>query len=134
MGQKISVILADDHPQVLEAIRRLLEGVAESFLMVTDESSLCLAMEKIHPDIVVADLSLPVSAGKNVARLLRERYPESKVIILSVHDEKSVMMNVMAEEAKGFVLKRRAGVDLIPAIQEILLGHKYISQDLIEAS
>jgi two-component system response regulator DegU len=91
-------------------------------------------MEKLRPDVVVADLSLPVSAGRNVARLLHERYPESKLIILSVHDEKSVMLDMMAEKARGFVLKRRAAVDLIPAIHEILEGHLYVSQDLKEAS
>jgi DNA-binding NarL/FixJ family response regulator len=134
IGQKICVVLADDHPQVLGGIRRLLEGVAETILMVTDESSLCRAVEKFHPDVVIADLSLPVSTERNVARLLRERYPESRLIILSVHDEKAVMREMMAEQARGFVLKRRVVVDLIPAIHEILKGHVYVSQDLKEAS
>ncbi len=58
----------------------------------------------------------------------------TKVIILSVHDEKSVLDDVMAAGVEGFVLKRRAVIDLIPAIREVLQGHKYISPDVDKGS
>ena len=123
------VILADTHPNVLGGIRRLLEAEVESVLMVTDEISLRHALEHINPDVLVADLSLPVSTKTNIARELKKNYPRIKIIILSIHDDSSVFEEVMASGVEGFVLKRRAAIDLIPAIREVLRGNKYISPD-----
>ena len=124
------VILADTHPNVLGGIRRLLEAEVETVLMVTDEVSLVHALAHINPDVVVADLSLPVSTKTNIARELKKNYPQIKIIILSIHDDRSVFEEVMASGIEGFVLKRRAAIDLIPAIREVLRGHKYISPDV----
>ena len=129
MGQG-RVILADKHTNVLGGIRRLLEAEVEAVLMVADEISLRHALEHFNPDVVVADLSLPVSTKSNIARELKENFPKLKVIILSIHDEKSVVDDVMASGIEGFVLKRRAVIDLIPAIHEVCQGQKYISPDV----
>jgi DNA-binding NarL/FixJ family response regulator len=123
------VILADTHPNVLGGIRRLLEAEVETVLMVTDEISLRHALEHINPDVLVADLSLPVSTKTNIARELKKNYPQIKIIILSIHDERSVIEDMVASGIEGFVLKHRAAIDLIPAIREVLRGNKYISPD-----
>ena len=133
MGQG-RIILADKHSNVLGGIRRLLESEVETVLMVTDEISLRHALEQHNPDIVVADLSLPVSTKTNIARELKNDFPKIKVIILSNYDDKSVVDDVMASGIEGFVLKRRAVVDLIPALREVLRGLKYISPDANRAS
>ena len=124
------VILADEHSNMLGGIRRLLEDEVETVLMVADENSLFDALEKFKPDVVVADLSLPVSKETNIAWVLKKKFPGINVIILSVHDEKSVVGDVMAAGVEGFVLKRRAVIDLIPAIRQVLQGRKYISPDV----
>ena len=98
--------------------------------MVSDEISLQHALEHFNPDVVVADLSLPVSKQTHVAWVLKKNFPHVKVIILSVHDEKSVLDDVMAAGVEGFVLKHRAVIDLIPAIRRVLQGCKYISPDV----
>ena len=124
------IVLADKHPDMLGGIRRLLEDEVETVLMVADESSLCDALEKFKPDVVVADLSLPASTGANISWLLKKNFPKIKVIILSTHDERLVVDDVMAAGVEGFVLKRRAVIDLIPAIREVLRGKKYVSPDV----
>ena len=124
------VILADKHSNMLGGIRRLLEDEVETVLMVTDEVSLNHALENFNPDVVVADLSLPISTKTNIAWVLKKNFPKIKVIILSVHDEKSVLDDVMAAGVEGFVLKHRAVIDLIPAIRGVLQGCKYISPDV----
>jgi DNA-binding NarL/FixJ family response regulator len=128
------LILADKHSNMLAGIRRLLEDEVETVLMVTDEISLNHALQYHNPDIVVADLSLPTSTGSNIAWALKEKFPQIKVIILSVHDEKPVVDDVMAAGVEGFVLKPRAVIDLIPAIRGVLRGCKYISPDIGEVS
>jgi len=124
------VILVAKHPNMLAGIRRLLEDEAETVLMVTDEISLNHALETFNPDVVVADLSLPTSTETNIAWSLKKNFPRIKVIILSVHEEKSALDDVMAAGVEGFVLKTRAVIDLIPAIRGVLQGCKYISPDM----
>jgi two-component system response regulator DegU len=86
---------------------------------VADEASLMQAVETALPDLVIADLSFPVSGGTNVARLLKQWHPDIKVIILSVHEDPAAVNEVAAAGAEAFVLKRRAVVDLIPAIRKV---------------
>ena len=128
------VILADKHSNMLGGIRRLLEDEVETVLMVADEVSLNHALEHFNPDVVVADLSLPISTKTNIAWVLKANFPKIRVIILSVHDEKSVLDDVMAAGVEGFVLKHRAVIDLIPAIRGVMQGCKYISPDVNGAS
>jgi len=128
------IILADQHPPMLGGIRRLLEDEVETVLMVADEISLCHALENFSPDVVVVDLSLPTSTKTNIAWVLKKKFPKIKVIILSAHDEKSVIDEVMAAGIEGFVFTPRAVIDLIPAIRGVLQGCKYISADVNGAS
>jgi DNA-binding NarL/FixJ family response regulator len=124
------VIVADSHPTMLAGIRRLLEPVVEAVLMVSDEASLMVALEQFNPDLVIADLSLPIRGETNVARLLKKRYPETRAIILSVHDEPAAVDECLAAGAKGFVLKRTAVNDLIPAVEAVLRGDSYVSSSI----
>ena len=128
------VVLADKNTNVLGGIRRLLEAEVETVLMVAEETSLKYALAHFNPDLVVADLSLPISSKSDIAKELKKNFPQIKVIILSIHDDKSVLDDVLASGIEGFVLKRRAVIDLIPAIRKVLQGQKYISPDVNDAS
>ncbi len=125
------IVLADTHSNMLAGIRRLLEDEVETVLMVTDEISLNHALAYHNPDVVVADLSLPTATGTNIAWMLKKNFPDIKVIILSAHEEKSVLDDVMAAGVEGYVLKPQAVIDLIPAIRGVLRGCNYISPDLM---
>jgi DNA-binding NarL/FixJ family response regulator len=98
-----------------------------AMFMVADEHSLIEAIAGTQFDLVIADLSFPVSSGKNIVRLLQGLKPELKSIILSVYDEQSVVNECLAAGAKGFVLKRTAANDLLPAVEAVLKGGTYIS-------
>ena len=121
------VLLADRHQSMLEGIRNLLETVFDVVIMVADEKSLLDSLEKSRPDLVVVDLSLAITEEVNVARRIRKRDPDMKVIILSVHDEQTAVDACLSAGAAGFVLKRTAANDLIPAIWEVLKGRTYVS-------
>ena len=125
-----SVILADRHQGMLEGIRGLLEAMFKTVVMVADKASLFEIANKINPDLVVADLSLPISSEINIARQLKDKYPELKIIILSVHDEETVIDEVMASGVSGFVLKRSVGTDLISSVEAVLGGKTFVSPSL----
>ena len=121
------VLLADIHQNMLVGVRTLLENMFEKVFMVADEESLLDAAEKIKPDLIIADLSLPVTIEINIARRLHKTFPEIKLIILSIHDESTAINECMEAGAQGFVLKRTAVNDLIPAIEAVLQDDSYIS-------
>ena len=124
------VLLADRHQNMLEGIRNMLETVFDVVVMVADEKSLLDSLEKVSPDLVVVDLSLPITEEVNVPRRIKKLSPEIKIIILSVHDEQIVVDDCLTAGATGFVLKRTAANDLIPAVREVLKGRTYVSPSL----
>jgi DNA-binding NarL/FixJ family response regulator len=116
------VILADNHQNMLEGVRNLLEGLFETVFMVADEASLMEAAEKLGPDLIVADLSLPVTKELNIVRRIKTAFPQIKLIILSIHDEQAAFGECIEAGASGIVLKRRAVDDLVPAVKAVLRG------------
>ncbi len=123
----IRVLLADSHQNMLESIRSLLETVFEVVVMVADQKSLLDSLDRISPDLVVVDLSLPNTQETNIVRRIKSHKPELKIIILSVHDEQSAVDDCLDAGALGFVLKRTATNDLIPAVWDVLKGRTYVS-------
>jgi DNA-binding NarL/FixJ family response regulator len=121
------VLLADSHSGMREALRRLLAGRFAATVMVADEPSLLEAVTRMEPELVVVDLSLPVSGGVNVVRSLFSRHPGLRVIALSIHDEQPAISQVLDAGAAGFVLKRTAAVDLPEAVDAVLRGTTYVS-------
>jgi two-component system secretion response regulator SsrB len=90
--------------------------------MVADEASLIDGADRIQPDVAVVDLSLAGGAGLGWLPALRQRCPELKVIVLSVHDEQSVRRAAMEAGADAFVLKRAIATDLLSAINAVRGG------------
>jgi DNA-binding NarL/FixJ family response regulator len=124
------VLLADSHLNMVTGVYCLLETIFESVLMVSDERSLLEAVSAFHPDLVIADLSLPSPSegvGMNLARRLKRYYPELRLIVLSIHDDPVVVAEIRSAGAVGFVLKRSVGADLLPAVREVLAGGTYVS-------
>jgi DNA-binding NarL/FixJ family response regulator len=112
---------------MLGGVHSLLADLFETVLMVADERSLLEAVSTLPPDLVVVDLSLPGEGEANIARRLLEQHPGLRLIVLSVHDEPTVAAQVREGGAAGFVLKRAAATDLVPAVQEVLRGGTYVS-------
>jgi DNA-binding NarL/FixJ family response regulator len=128
------VILADNHQNMLAGERVLLESMFETVFMVADEASLIEAAEKLKPDLIVADLSLPVAHEINIARRLKKAFPGIKLIILSVHDEGAAVGECLVAGASGFVLKRTAVNDLVHAIETVMKGDIYMSPSVVQTS
>jgi DNA-binding NarL/FixJ family response regulator len=124
------VLLADHHPNMLEAIRGLLEGRFATIVMVADGTSLLEAVERLEPDLVVVDMSLPVAGGSNILRTLFHRFPGLRVIVLSVHDEEAALAQALGAGAAGFVLKRTAAVEFTAAVDAVLRGETFVSAAL----
>ncbi|MFN7986621.1 MAG: response regulator transcription factor [Thermoanaerobaculia bacterium] len=116
------VLLADRHHGLAEGVRGLLETAFGSVVMVADETSMLEAAGRLSPDVAIVDLSLAQAGSLNWLRALRERCPDLKVIVLSVHDEPTVRRAALDAGADAFVLKRSIVTDLMPAVDLVRGG------------
>jgi DNA-binding NarL/FixJ family response regulator len=121
------VLLADSHLGILGGVHSLLDALFETVVMVADERSLVDAVTTFNPDLVVVDLSLPREGETNIARFLMGHHPGLRLIVLSIYDEQTVVGPMLSAGVAGFVLKRAAATELIPAIKQVLGGQVYVS-------
>jgi DNA-binding NarL/FixJ family response regulator len=125
---KLRVFLADDHPVVLAGIKALL--TADPDLEVVGEArdgltALRMAVD-LKPDVVVLDLSMPAMNGVDVSQRLRVECPGCKVLVLTVHEDRSYVRKLLEVGAVGYVLKRSASEDLLRAIHAVAAGGIYL--------
>ena len=120
------VVLADRHHGLTEGIRGLLETSFDAVVMVADEISLAESAERLRPAVVVADLALASGESFGWLRRLLVRCPQSRVIVLSTHDEQTVVRAALAAGAAGFVLKREIASQLLDAVTAVLAGKNYV--------
>jgi DNA-binding NarL/FixJ family response regulator len=123
----VRILLADDHPHVLEKVTQLLEPGYDVVGTVSDGQSLVNAVGRLKPDVLVIDIVMPILNGIEAAKQLKEDGCESKVIFLTVHADSDYVRACLATGAFGYVVKARMTTDLPHAIQEALAGRIFIS-------
>ena len=125
---RASVLLADDHAIVVDGLRSLLEGGAFDVVgTVADGRALLEAARELQPDVIIADISMPVLGGLEATRLLAKDGVKAKVIILTMHAESHLATEALRAGASGYVLKQSAGNELIAAIGDVLRGDVYVT-------
>ena len=128
------VLLADRHHGLSEGVRGLLETTFDKVFMVADKGSLMEGAERLRPQVIVVDLSFAGGDAAGLLRGLRERAPAAKLLVLSLHDEPTVTSTILAGGADGVVLTRSIATDLLPAVDAILAGRRYVSRLVAQSS
>jgi DNA-binding NarL/FixJ family response regulator len=126
--ETVRVLLADDHPIVREGIRSLLNaqpGIRVVAEAADGESALRRARE-CTPDVAVLDLSMPVLGGVETAERMRRELPDTRVLILTVHEDGGYAERVLESGATGYVVKRAAADDLVHAVRTVASGGIYL--------
>ncbi len=124
---KARVLLADDHRIVIEGLKKLLEPEYDVVGAVEDGRALIAAVDKLQPDVVVADISMPHLNGIEAVRQIKEKNPQIRVVILTMHHDVQYAARAFEAGASGFVLKVSAPSELITAIGEVLKGKTYVT-------
>jgi DNA-binding NarL/FixJ family response regulator len=121
------VLLADDHPMMLEGLKKLLEPSCDVVGRVTDGRALLAAVERLRPDLVVTDISMPNLDGLEATRQLRAAHPEVRVLILSIHTEHSWVNAAFEAGASGYLTKTSAPEEIERAVRDVLEGQLFVS-------
>jgi DNA-binding NarL/FixJ family response regulator len=121
------VLLADDHTMLLEAFRRLLEPEFEVVGTVADGRALLAATRTLKPDVIVADVAMPLLNGLEAARQLLGTSPHPKLIFLTMNPDPDMAAEALRIGASGYLLKTSAASELTKAIRNALRGMKYVT-------
>ena len=125
--RKIRVLLADDHKIVLEGLKSLLEPEFDLVGTVEDGSALVKEAERLHPDVIVVDISMPLLNGIEAVRQIKKTNDQIKVIFLTMHPEVAYAAKAFEAGASGYVLKRSASRELITAINDAMKERTYVT-------
>lgn len=124
---KPRILLADDHALVLEGFRRILEGPYDLVGTVGDGRALLEAAQRLQPDIVILDVSMPMLNGIDAAAQLKTICPKAKIIVVTMHADTDYVRSAFEAGASAYVLKRSAVDELEQAIRAVMAGHSYIT-------
>ena len=125
--RKVRILLADDQPMIYGAVASLLKPTYKIVGCVGDGQTLIQAATRLKPDVIVADISMPVLNGIEAVKILRNSGSTSRIIFLTIHQDLDYINACFAAGALAYVLKARMSADLLSAIQEALVGHSFVS-------
>jgi DNA-binding NarL/FixJ family response regulator len=117
----IRILIADDHPVVRHGLRTLLE-VQQGWEVVDEAADGLEALEKadrLNPDVILLDVSMPKMNGLEACRLIRKAVPESEILIVTQHESPQMMREALEAGARGYVVKSNAGRDLLSAVEAV---------------
>jgi two-component system nitrate/nitrite response regulator NarL len=128
----VSILLVDDHPIMQDGVKALL--ATESQLQVK-ASAKSVSEAEIHLsrasyDLLITDLNLPDQSGLVLIKAARNRYPEMKIIVLSMHDEPHLIRDILKEGVHGYILKSATNDELKKAISKVMDGKRFVSEDI----
>jgi len=124
---KPRLLIADDHKIFAEGLKRLLNADFDIAGAVADGRELVAAAEKLRPDVIVADISMPLLNGIDAVMQIKKVHPEIKVVFLTMHPDVAYAVSAFKAGASGYVLKNSAPDELVTAIWEGLKGRTYVT-------
>ncbi|WP_053368280.1 response regulator [Bacillus sp. FJAT-27245] len=125
---KTRIVIIDDHQLFREGVKRILE-FEKSFQVVAEGDDGTAALDLIReydPDVVIMDINMPTLNGVEATGRVMERYPDAKIIILSIHDDENYVMHALQTGARGYLLKEMDADALIEAVKVVAGGGSYL--------
>jgi DNA-binding NarL/FixJ family response regulator len=121
------VLLADDHVLLLGAFEKLLAGECDIVGQVSDGRALVVAAEKLKPDVIVLDISMPLLNGLEAGRQIKQKLRNVKLVFLTMNEDADLAAEAFRSGASAYLLKRSAASELSTAIREVMQGRSYIT-------
>jgi two-component system, NarL family, response regulator NreC len=132
MGQKIKILLAEDHQTVREGVKLLVNAQPDMEVIgEAGDGEIAIAEAKrLDPDIIVMDVSMPNLNGLMATKKLRRQNPDIKILTLTRHTDDGYLQQLIGAGANGYVLKQSAPTELINAIRTVAAGNSYLDPSL----
>ena len=129
---KTTIVLADDHTFLREGLKRVLETVP-GFSVVGEAGSgrdAVALVEKRKPDVVILDISMPDMNGIEVSRIVHAKNPDSRILILTIHDDEGYVTQLLRAGVQGYILKNSTPEIIIDAVRSVATGERYLGEGI----
>lgn len=129
----IKVHITDDHLLILEGLSAILESIEgiEVVGMSQSAAETLTTLDNAQPDLLITDFHMPRMNGQELLREVKKQYPKVKVLILSMHEETSEIVELIKDKADGYILKNSGKEEFIVAIQKVMNGEQYFSSSIV---
>jgi DNA-binding NarL/FixJ family response regulator len=136
MPNKISILLVDDHSLVRRGFRRLLEDARDITVVgeASDGAEAVRLAEQLRPQVIVMDCALPGMSGLDATRRILQKFPDTAILMLSMHSEDTWVHQAMAAGARGYILKSAVDMELVTAIRRVVAGEVVLDPQLARAT
>jgi two-component system response regulator NreC len=126
---KTRILIADDHDVVRSGLRVLLRSVPDFSIVgeAADGEEAVRLSAREKPDVVIMDISMPILDGIEATKLIKERQPEVKIVIMSVHEDEEYVYQILCAGASGYVLKNAGKGDIFEAVRSAVSGERFFS-------
>ena len=131
---KVRLLLADDHPLVRSGLIKLLESYKDFVVIgeAKDGEEAVAMTRKLKPDIAIIDISMPKLSGIEATKIICREIPETKVLVLTMHENEEYIYQILKSGAGGYILKNATKDELASAIHEVASGKKFFSPKVSE--
>lgn len=134
MDKKIKILIADDHLLVIEGLKRIIDECEDMEVIghaLDGKEAVDLAL-KLHPDILILDITMPGYDGLEVINILKQTAPQIYVLVLTMHEEEQYIFRTIEAGAMGYLTKKSVADELVSAIRRIYSGKRYLPEDVAE--
>lgn len=128
----MKIFITDDHAVLVGGLEKII-GEEDEFKIVGTAGSVKETLEKltrIKVDLLITDYNLPDDDGLTLVRIVRRKYPDTKILVLSMHDEAHLVKEILKEGIVGYIIKKDSHKELVDAIYAIRAGKTYLSSDI----
>ncbi|MBS1647397.1 MAG: response regulator transcription factor [Bacteroidetes bacterium] len=133
MKPKIKILIVDDHQIFIDGLKALLQQEDEIQIVgqaLNGEDAL-LALQETTTDLLITDISMPGMSGIKLTQKVKEKYPEIKVLVISMHNDREIVSEILLAEADGYILKNANRADLMDAVSKIADHGTYYSKEIL---
>jgi len=130
----ITVFVADDHPVMHEGLTHLLHAHEDIRVVgvASNGRDAVRQVSQLHPNVLIADIAMPEINGIEATRQIRERWPETRVVILSMHSTPDHLFHALEAGARGYILKENAGGEIVNAVRAVHAGERYLCKKIAD--
>lgn len=132
--EKIKILIADDHQLVLDGLKAIINSDPDLELIgdANNGKEALRFLEFLKVDVVLLDIDMPVMNGIEATRMIKKDYPDKKVLILTMHNEPSMIKELLAMGTDGYILKNSDRDEMITAVKTVAKGQQYLSGEVVQ--
>jgi DNA-binding NarL/FixJ family response regulator len=131
--ESLKIVIADDHQMFIDGIKLLLkkEKAFEIAGEALNGAAALELIEKLNPEILITDINMPGMSGTELTKIVKEKFPQTKVIVLTMYNDREIVNEILNTEAEGYILKNTGKQELINALTKIADNGTYYSNEVM---